>query len=251
MTAFETVIRNWPLPCGWPKSENGIAGAMFTTEDAALSPGANSTSPEKTVATLVTKPDPLVDAVTVTTWLEPSPSAPKLMTTFVPVETTVPEDVVALAQQLRDAPRHLGIHSGGMVICDRPVIEVCPVEWGRMRQRSVLQWDKDDCAAAGLVKFDLLGVEKGPVVSEAAASQMARGVCRVLACDVGVALTGVAGPSEQDGMPVGTLRVGLVVGSDPPISATYRLPGQRQQMREFSVISAPSGSGLARRGSSM
>ena len=45
-----------------------------------------------------------------------------------------------------------------MVICDRPVIEVCPVEWGRMEDRSVLQWDKDDCAAAGLVKFDLLGL---------------------------------------------------------------------------------------------
>ena len=47
---------------------------------------------------------------------------------------------------------------GGMVMCDRPVIEVCPVEWGRMEDRSVLQWDKDDCAAAGLVKFDLLGL---------------------------------------------------------------------------------------------
>jgi error-prone DNA polymerase len=45
-----------------------------------------------------------------------------------------------------------------MVICDRPVVEVCPVEWGRMDGRSVLQWDKDDCAAAGLVKIDLLGL---------------------------------------------------------------------------------------------
>src|SRR5258708_13377274 len=52
----------------------------------------------------------------------------------------------------------LGIHSGGMVICDRPVGEVCPVEWARMPNRSVLQWDKDDCAYAGLVKFDLLGL---------------------------------------------------------------------------------------------
>ncbi len=45
-----------------------------------------------------------------------------------------------------------------MVLCDRPVVEVCPVEWGRMADRSVLQWDKDDCAAVGLVKFDLLGL---------------------------------------------------------------------------------------------
>jgi error-prone DNA polymerase len=45
-----------------------------------------------------------------------------------------------------------------MVLCDRPVVDVCPVEWARMEHRSVLQWDKDDCAAAGLVKFDLLGL---------------------------------------------------------------------------------------------
>jgi error-prone DNA polymerase len=71
---------------------------------------------------------------------------------------TIPEEVLALAAEVRDFPRHLGIHSGGMVICDRPVVEVCPVEWGRMPNRTVLQWDKDDCAAAGLVKFDLLGL---------------------------------------------------------------------------------------------
>ena len=70
----------------------------------------------------------------------------------------VPAAVLELAAEIEDAPRHLGIHSGGMVICDRPIIEVCPVEWGRMDRRSVLQWDKDDCAAAGLVKFDLLGL---------------------------------------------------------------------------------------------
>ncbi|MCU1361205.1 MAG: dnaE2, partial [Ilumatobacteraceae bacterium] len=70
----------------------------------------------------------------------------------------IPSTVLDLAMQIEDAPRHLGIHSGGMVICDRPVIEVCPVEWARMDKRSVLQWDKDDCAAAGLVKFDLLGL---------------------------------------------------------------------------------------------
>ncbi len=73
-------------------------------------------------------------------------------------DCSIPSAVLDLAFQIEDAPRHLGIHSGGMVICDRPVIEVCPVEWGRMDKRSVLQWDKDDCASAGLVKFDLLGL---------------------------------------------------------------------------------------------
>ncbi len=70
----------------------------------------------------------------------------------------IPDAVLALATEVQHFPRHLGIHSGGMVICDRPVVEVCPVEWGRMADRSVLQWDKDDCAAVGLVKFDLLGL---------------------------------------------------------------------------------------------
>jgi error-prone DNA polymerase len=70
----------------------------------------------------------------------------------------IPAQVLDLAMQVEDFPRHLGIHSGGMVICDRPVIEVCPVEWARMENRSILQWDKDDCAATGLVKFDLLGL---------------------------------------------------------------------------------------------
>src|SRR6185369_5414663 len=50
----------------------------------------------------------------------------------------VPPHVIAYANELQTFPRHLGIHSGGMVICDRPVIEVCPVEWARMENRSVL-----------------------------------------------------------------------------------------------------------------
>lgn len=70
----------------------------------------------------------------------------------------IPAQVIQLAQQIKNFPRHMGIHSGGMVICDRPLADVVPVEWARMENRSVLQWDKDDCAAVGLVKFDLLGL---------------------------------------------------------------------------------------------
>lgn len=70
----------------------------------------------------------------------------------------IPEPVVDLALEISNLPRHMGIHSGGMVICDRPIADVCPVEWARMENRSVLQWDKDDCAAIGLVKFDMLGL---------------------------------------------------------------------------------------------
>ncbi|MGI8798948.1 MAG: error-prone DNA polymerase [Pseudonocardia sp.] len=74
------------------------------------------------------------------------------------VPAGMPAQVLELADELLGFPRHLGIHSGGMVICDRPVSEVVPVEWARMANRTVVQWDKDDCAAAGLVKFDLLGL---------------------------------------------------------------------------------------------
>ena len=59
---------------------------------------------------------------------------------------------------MKHAPRHIGIHSGGMVLADRDLSQYCPIEWARKENRTVLQWDKDDCARAGLVKFDLLGL---------------------------------------------------------------------------------------------
>ena len=87
------------------------------------------------------------------------------------------------------------------------------------------------------VKFDVLAVERGPVVSERAAMQMAEGARRLLACDVAVALTGVAGPAEQDGMPVGTLCIAIVT-PEGSIARTLQLGGLRDQMRQMSVISA-------------
>ncbi len=70
----------------------------------------------------------------------------------------IPAPVAALATELLKTPRHLGIHSGGMVLTERPVGEVCPIEHARMENRTVLQWDKEDCEWMGLVKFDLLGL---------------------------------------------------------------------------------------------
>ncbi|MFJ9518474.1 error-prone DNA polymerase [Kitasatospora sp. NPDC101801] len=75
-----------------------------------------------------------------------------------PADAGVPDDVRELAAGLRGLPRHLGIHSGGMVLTHRPIAETCPTEWATMPGRSVLQWDKDGCAEAGLVKIDLLGL---------------------------------------------------------------------------------------------
>ena len=73
-------------------------------------------------------------------------------------EHNIPAPVVELADELLGAPRHLGIHACGMVLTERPVGEVCPIERGRMDARTVLQWDKDSCAWMGLVKFDFLGL---------------------------------------------------------------------------------------------
>ncbi|UYY80081.1 error-prone DNA polymerase [Arthrobacter sp. YA7-1] len=70
----------------------------------------------------------------------------------------IPAPVLDLADQILGFPRHLGIHSGGMVLTERPVGEVVPIERARMENRTVLQWDKDDCEWMGLVKFDLLGL---------------------------------------------------------------------------------------------
>lgn len=72
--------------------------------------------------------------------------------------SSIPAPVRDAAAALQKLPRHMGIHSGGMVLTDTPVSEVCPIVWAAMEDRSVLQWDKDDCADAGLVKFDLLGL---------------------------------------------------------------------------------------------
>lgn len=70
----------------------------------------------------------------------------------------IPDSVVQLAEQFTRLPRHLGIHSGGMVLTKRPIGQVCPIERARMEGRTVLQWDKESCAWMGLVKFDLLGL---------------------------------------------------------------------------------------------
>ncbi|MEO6987092.1 MAG: competence/damage-inducible protein A [Aquihabitans sp.] len=92
------------------------------------------------------------------------------------------------------------------------------------------------------VKFDLLGVPEGPVVSAEAAKAMAAGARRVLGADVGVAVTGVAGPTSQDGHDPGTVFVGLDLGrlggDAGPEAMEYRLPGDRHQVRQFSVITA-------------
>jgi nicotinamide-nucleotide amidase len=90
-------------------------------------------------------------------------------------------------------------------------------------------------AYASDVKHDLLDVPPGPVVSEASAKAMADGVRRRLGADVGLATTGVAGPTEQDGQPPGTVWLGMAV-DDEVTAVQVRLPGDRERVRQMSVI---------------
>jgi error-prone DNA polymerase len=73
----------------------------------------------------------------------------------------------ALWMQMQDIPRHLGQHSGGMVLCQGRLDEVVPLEPASMPGRVVVQWDKDDCADMGIVKVDLLGLGMLAVLQEA------------------------------------------------------------------------------------
>jgi nicotinamide-nucleotide amidase len=91
---------------------------------------------------------------------------------------------------------------------------------------------------ATIVKQSLLGVPPGPVVTEEAAAGMADGARKVLRADVGLALTGVAGPTDQEGVSVGTVCIGLVLPPSETVTTTVRLPGQREQVRQYAVISS-------------
>ena len=64
-------------------------------------------------------------------------------------------------------PRHMGIHSGGMVLTRDPLVRVAPVEWATMRDRTIIQWDKDDLQELGLIKIDLLGLGMLALLQEA------------------------------------------------------------------------------------
>jgi nicotinamide-nucleotide amidase len=87
------------------------------------------------------------------------------------------------------------------------------------------------------VKRDMLGVSAERVVSGECAEQMAEGARRALGADVGIAVTGVAGPDEQDGQPVGTVWFALALPDAPAEAVSTRLPGDRERIRQFSTIS--------------
>src|ERR1700676_427690 len=91
---------------------------------------------------------------------------------------------------------------------------------------------------ASEVKFRVLGVPEGPVVSEEAARAMADGARSVLGADVGLSLTGVAGPDSQDDQPPGTVFVGLARPGHQTEAFSFRVPGDRDRVRQYATIAA-------------
>jgi error-prone DNA polymerase len=83
------------------------------------------------------------------------------------IDGTLGATIVRLCERIDGFPRHLGIHSGGMVITRDPLVRVAPVEWATMRDRTVVQWDKDDLNDLGLIKIDLLGLGMLSLLREA------------------------------------------------------------------------------------
>ncbi len=147
-------------------------------------------------------------------------------------DETIEHSVLAL---LRERGLTLGLAeslTGGMMasrICDVPGAS-------DVFRGSVVSYAAD-------VKFSVLGVPEGPVVTAEAAAAMAAGARQVLGADVGVGVTGVAGPGpDADGIEAGTVFVGIDLGplggDVGPEAFEMRLPGDRLQVRQFSVITA-------------
>lgn len=93
-------------------------------------------------------------------------------------------------------------------------------------------------AYATEVKRSVLGVTSETVVSEACAIEMAEGARRVLRADVGLAVTGVAGPDPQDGQPVGTVCLAVALPDRATEAVSIRLPGDRDRIQQYATITA-------------
>ncbi|MBU6330106.1 MAG: competence/damage-inducible protein A [Acidobacteria bacterium] len=90
---------------------------------------------------------------------------------------------------------------------------------------------------ASAVKFEVLGVPEGPVVTEETAIAMAEGACRLLGSDVAIATTGVAGPAPMEGVAPGTAFLATTVDGITEVGMV-RFPGDRERVRQFCVITA-------------
>jgi error-prone DNA polymerase len=101
-------------------------------------------------------------------WVDPSETLERnLREVGIDVHNPAVQLFGQLWQRIQDLPRHLGQHSGGMVMCQGRLDDVVPLENASMPDRVVVQWDKDDCADMGLIKVDLLGLGMMAVIQDA------------------------------------------------------------------------------------
>jgi nicotinamide-nucleotide amidase len=137
---------------------------------------------------------------------------------------------VAVAAQLLDRGLTLGVAESltGGLIASRLVNVPGASAWFR---GGVVAYHEQ-------VKFDVLGVPAGPVVSEPAAAAMAEGVRKVTGADIGLGITGVAGPDAQEGVAPGTVFVGLAFPDRATVTRELRVPGDRERVRQYGTISA-------------
>ncbi|HEX3670458.1 MAG TPA: error-prone DNA polymerase [Candidatus Cybelea sp.] len=151
-------------------------------------------------------------------------------------EGSGPEMLFALCRRIANFPRHLGIHSGGMLITRDPLVRVAPVEWATMRDRTVVQWDKDDLQELGLIKIDLLGLGMLSLLREAFTiyrRSVARGDPWLKPV-----LSGVEGPAVA-----GDLELHTIPASDPP---TYAMMQRADTIGVFQIESRAQQSMLPR-----
>jgi len=144
------------------------------------------------------------------------------------VDDQTMEEAVAVLLVARGLSLGVAESLTGGLIASRLVDVVGASEWFR---GGVVAYDS-------AVKYSVLGVADGPVVSESAAAAMALGVRRVVGSDVGLGVTGVAGPTPQEGRPPGTVCVGLALPGRPPMTRALQLPGDRARVRQYSAITA-------------
>jgi error-prone DNA polymerase len=101
-------------------------------------------------------------------WVDPQETLDRnLREVGIDVQHATVQQFGRLWQRIQDLPRHLGQHSGGMVMCQGRLDEIVPLENASMPDRVVVQWDKDDCADMGLIKVDLLGLGMMAVIQDA------------------------------------------------------------------------------------
>jgi nicotinamide-nucleotide amidase len=221
------VVRTWGM------SESGLGELLAPRIDALDAAGGNPTiaflaSGIEGIKVRITAKEP--DALTATAVLDAEEAAVRALVgdAVFGVDDDTMERAVSVQLTRLDLTLGLAESITGGLVASRLVSVPGASDWFR---GAVVSY-------ASEVKYDVLGVPVGPVVSEAAARAMAEGARRVLGADVGLALTGVAGPDQQDARPPGTVIVAWALPERRAEALEMHLPGDRERVRQYATISA-------------